>query len=204
MSEFDHRATKWDDFPIHRERSAAIAKALLTSGLVKKKQRLLDFGAGSGLLGEFLGPHCREMVLMDSSAGMVEVMRDKVIRNGWFTLEPLHHDLLVEPYQDCPFDGIVSQMVLHHIDDIPSLLLRFYEMLRPGGFLAIADLYPEDGSFHGEGFTGHLGFEPAVLITWLEEAGFEPISLEPCFTIRKEREERLLSFPLFLSLSKRK
>jgi ubiquinone/menaquinone biosynthesis C-methylase UbiE len=204
MSEFDSRAAKWDDFPVHIERSRAIARALLDSGLIKKNHRLLDFGAGSGLLGEFLGPHCREMVLMDSSAGMVEVMRDKVVRNGWINLEPIHHDLLVEPYLGCPFDGIVTQMVLHHIDDIPALLLRFSEMLRPGGFLAIADLYPEDGSFHGEGFTGHLGFGPAVLTAWLDEAGFEPISLEPCFTVRKPRGEQLLSFPLFLALAKRK
>ncbi len=204
MSEFDDRAANWDDFPVHIERSKAIAKALLATGVVKKDHRLLDFGAGSGLLGEFLGPHCREMVLMDNSAGMVEVMRDKVIRNGWFTLEPLHHDLLVEPYLDCPFDGIVTQMVLHHIDDIPSLLQRFYEMLRPDGFLAIADLYPEDGSFHGEGFTGHLGFEPAVLTAWLDEAGFELCSLEPCFSVRKQREGEELLFPLFLALARRK
>lgn len=204
MSDFDSRAAGWDANPMHRERAEAIVKALLATGVVKKTHRLLDFGAGSGLLGELLGPHCREMVLMDRSAGMVEVMRDKVVRNGWFTLEPLHHDLLVEPYLGCPFDGIVTQMVLHHIDDIPALLLRFCEMLRPGGFLAIADLYPEDGSFHGEGFTGHLGFETAVLTAWLDEAGFEPISLEPCFTVRKPRGEQLLSFPLFLALAKRK
>jgi 2-polyprenyl-3-methyl-5-hydroxy-6-metoxy-1,4-benzoquinol methylase len=204
MSDFDSRAADWDANPMHRERAEAIVKALLATGVVKKTHRLLDFGAGSGLLGELLGTLCREMVLMDSSAGMVEVMRDKVVRNGWINLEPIHHDLLVEAYLGCPFDGIVTQMVLHHIDDIPALLLRFSEMLRPGGFLAIADLYPEDGSFHGEGFTGHLGFEPAVLTAWLDEAGFEPISLEPCFTVRKPRGEQLLSFPLFLALAKRK
>ena len=49
-------------------------------------------------------------------------------------------------------------MVLHHVNDIEKIIGKFYRLLNPGGYLAIADLYEEDGSFHGDGFTGHKGF----------------------------------------------
>jgi hypothetical protein len=45
----------------------------------------------------------------------------------------------------------------------------FMSLLKPGGHLAIADLYTEDGSFHGDGFHGHKGFDPAILAAMLEK-----------------------------------
>ncbi len=32
------------------------------------------------------------------------------------------------------------------------ILEKFHDLLNPSGYLAIADLYPEDGSFHGLSF----------------------------------------------------
>ena len=66
-------------------------------------------------------------------------------------------------------------MVLHHIVSIQSLFERFYNMLLPGGFLAIADLFTEDGSFHGEGFDGHKGFDPEQLKVQLQKTGFKEV-----------------------------
>ena len=43
------------------------------------------------------------------------------------------------------------------------VLSAFAGMLVPGGYLGIADLEREDGSFHGADFDGHHGFErPAM------------------------------------------
>jgi hypothetical protein len=90
-------------------------------------------------------------------------------------------------------------MVFHHVEDIDGVLNKFYSFLNPGGFLAIADLYPEDGSFHGEGFTGHLGFDPEELSSKLSAHGFRDISYRECFVMKKvpdNGENR--EYPIFL------
>lgn len=204
MDDFSERAKEWDVNPMHRERSEAIAKDLLDAIPEPSSMRLLDFGAGSGILGELLAPHFKEVVMMDSAVGMVEVMKQKVVDRAWNNVVPVCCDLLAADYQAVPFDGIVTQMVLHHIEDVSALLLRFNHLLRVGGFLIIADLYPEDGSFHGEGFNGHLGFERTWLEQALKMAGFDPISIKPCYVIRRQREGKEQEYPVFLSISQKK
>ena len=64
------------------------------------------------------------------------------------------------------FDGIISSMTMHHINDVNSMFNRLYSLLPTGGFIAIADLETEDGSFHTED-TGvfHFGFTRAMIIS---------------------------------------
>jgi 2-polyprenyl-3-methyl-5-hydroxy-6-metoxy-1,4-benzoquinol methylase len=90
-------------------------------------------------------------------------------------------------------------MVLHHVNDIDNIFRKFYQMINPGGYLAIADLYPEDGSFHGEGFEGHKGFDTNIMADKLRGYGFGNISARKCFEINKkisEKESR--QFDVFL------
>jgi tRNA (cmo5U34)-methyltransferase len=97
-----------------------------------------------------------------------------------------------------------NQMVLHHIADIESIIKIFYNLLNPGGFLAIADLYTEDGSFHGEGFTGPKGFDPGELSNLLLKPGFENISQRQCFVINKKiSDTETKQFDVFLLIAQR-
>lgn len=57
------------------------------------------------------------------------------------------------------FDGIISAMALHHIKDTQHLLRTFTSHLHPGGFIALADLDREDGSFHTHGNEGVFHFD---------------------------------------------
>lgn len=45
-------------------------------------------------------------------------------------------------------------------------------MLNPGGYLCIADLEEEDGSFHEGKETVHNGLDPSFLARILSEKGF--------------------------------
>jgi len=90
-------------------------------------------------------------------------------------------------------------MVLHHILDIDLIVDKLGKMLNPKGYLAIADLYTEDGSFHGEGFTGHNGFDPNLLSSALKKVGFKNISHQECFIINRESQNGTKSrYPVFL------
>jgi hypothetical protein len=87
---------------------------------------------------------------------------------------------------------------MHHVADTEKTVNRFYNMLLPGGWLAIADLYSEDGSFHGEGFHGHNGFDAEKLQDTLQRAGFSRVSTRNCFVVKKMIKGELREYLLFL------
>lgn len=198
---FDSRARSWDSNPVHMERSGAIAEKILEMIPVDSRMRALEYGAGTGILGSMLATHFKEIVLMDSSKEMVEVMKEKMSANSIENLIPVVGDLEKEEYCGEQFDLIYSQMVFHHIDDIGFLLGKLYKLLKPGGYLAIADLYKEDGSFHGEGFSGHNGFDVDMLKTEIEMSGFSFYDIKQCFVMGKEISGVIKHYPIFLIVS---
>jgi len=116
----------------------------------------------------------------------------------------VNFDLEAEEYTDEKFDLIFTQMVLHHIGDTAKIIDRFYSLLNKGGHLVIADLYEEDGSFHGEGFEGHNGFNIDTLSEILRNNLFTEISHRTCFVIdRKISETESKKFEVFLMAAKR-
>jgi hypothetical protein len=73
-------------------------------------------------------------------------------------------------------------------------------MLKSGGFIAIADLDSEDGSFHSDD-TGvyHHGFDRDILKNIAKEAGFRDIQFETVSTIRKPHRD----FTVFLMVARK-
>lgn len=198
MSDFDSRARTWDENPIHMDRSQAIAAKMAELLQLNRNMKALEYGAGTGILSFLLHELLGEIVMMDSSAEMVKVMEEKVLKRNVNNLLPKLFNLEKEISSES-FDLIFNQMVLHHIADVPSIFEKFYKMILPGGFLAIADLYSEDGSFHGEGFDGHLGFDPEKLKVLLLAVGFKNIDFEECYTVTRRLEDGIAkSFPIFL------
>lgn len=198
MSNFDDRARTWDENPMHMERSIAIATKMEQMLPLEPQMKALEYGAGTGILSFLLSEKLDQIVMMDNSSEMVKVMGEKVSLRNTKNLFPVKFDLEHElPEQK--FDLIFSQMVLHHIADVQSIFGKFFNMILPGGYLAIADLYSEDGSFHGEGFDGHLGFDPEKLKVMLLGIGFKNIEYELCYTVvRQSADGATLSFPIFL------
>lgn len=204
MNNFDERAATWDQNPVNRERSEAIAKMIRQKIALTPEMVAMEYGAGTGTLSFMLKDQVKEIILMDNSIEMVKVMEEK-IRNGKVShLKPLFFNLETDDYMHHTFDLIFTQMVLHHVKDIKGIITKFYKLLKDGGYLVIADLYTEDGSFHGEGFDGHLGFDPDQLSDQLKEAGFKHAVHEPCYLLKKPTDqygER--EFALFLLIASR-
>lgn len=198
MSSFDNVARTWDENPVHLERSQAIARKMEELIPLSTNMNALELGAGTGILSFLLSDRLGHITMMDSSSEMVKVTEEKIQNRQISNLSAIYFDLEKE-MPNGSFDLIFNQMVLHHIENIDSIFSKFYSLLQKGGFLAIADLYSEDGSFHGEGFNGHLGFNPEQLSEKLNKTGFSNISYEQCFEVkRKISEEETRSFPVFL------
>ena len=135
---------------------------------------------------------------MDSSEGMIEATSEKIRMSGELHLFPILFDLEKKDYTEKKFDLIFSQMAMHHVKDIDSMMEKFYMMLYPQGKLVIADLYAEDGTFHDFAFDGHFGFNPLDLAAKAIKKGFSLRSIKKCYTIVRELPEGdVKKFPIF-------
>ena len=204
MSDFDEKARQWDRNPMHLERTRAVAREMLDRIPFDHSMKVLEFGAGTGLLSLFLKEHFAEITLMDTSAEMLKVAESKLTVGDHGKIRTLFFDLEKQEYTGGKFDIIFTQMVLHHIKDVEDILRKFSGMLRPGGYIAIADLYPEDGSFHDPGIEVHHGFDPEKLVRQVEACGFGNPVLRKCFVIKKETTAGSFSeYPVFLLTAKK-
>lgn len=197
---FDEKAATWDDDPGHVERATNVAGAIREALPLGPSVRLLEYGAGTGLVSQALRAAVGPVTMADTSAGMREVMKAKVDGGVIADATVSDMDLAARPVaKHDRFDLIVTVLTLHHIPELAPVLDNFAALLAPDGYLAIVDFDSEDGSFHGDGFDGHHGFDHDALTADLETAGFRNISFRPCdHVIRDERP-----YPMFLALASR-
>lgn len=208
MATFDERARDWDT-PARIARAAAVADAIRTAVPLDGSKRLIDVGAGTGLLGLALADDVGEVVLADPSAGMIEVATEKLGGLGVETIRAIRHDLVADPPPADGFDVAVSLLVLHHIEDTHAALAAIRELLVPGGAIALADLDSEDGSFHSADAEGihHRGFDRAAIASIARSAGFVDVHTRTATVIGEanaadERDDDG-TFPVFLLTGRR-
>ncbi len=194
--DFDARARTWDNDPMKTARALAVANAIRSRIPNLTGSSGFEYGCGTGLLSFALQPHLQQVTLADSSTGMLEVLREKIAASGIANMRPIQLDLTTDPLPEQRFDLIYSLMTFHHIPDTDTILRNLHALLRRPGYLCIADLDSEDGSFHGDEFSGHKGFDRHDLARRAEQAGFRNIGFSTVFEVRKGKPER--GYPVFL------
>ena len=197
MSSFDERAATWDDDPAKVERARAVAESIRESVRPSSSMRLLEYGAGTGLVSQDLAADVGPITLADPSAGMREVMRAKVA-NGALPDSTRIWDLDLSTGQvpDERFDLIATVMTLHHISDLTPVLAAFAHMLDDHGRLCVVDLVEEDGSFHGGGdLHAHNGFDTEDMARRLDAAGLADVSIHRTYDMVRDG----VTYPLFLA-----
>jgi len=193
MSRFDAAAPTWDKGDMRQRIAFETAETILRTIPLKSDMDLLDFGAGTGLLTYRLVPSVRSVTAVDTSPKMLEVLQSKSTPEH--TIKTVCGDITQVPLSET-FDGIISSMAMHHVEDTAAFLKTLHDHLRPGGFIAIADLDKEDGSFHGHGNEGvyHFGFDREALKETAEKHGFTNVRFETALTIEKPAG----NYPIFL------
>lgn len=201
MSEFDIKANDWDKNNVHLLRAREIANQLLEIIPFKPGMKVMEFGAGTALLSFMLEDLFTSVTLIDNSQEMIRICNEKIAQTKSNHIQAIKIDLETEYFED-KFDLIYTQMAFHHVADIGKMVHKLNHLLNDGGMLAIADLYPEDGSFHGEGFTGHLGFDPEWLSSLLGQSGFENVTFKECFVQKKiDSDGKQIEYPVFLMIA---
>lgn len=201
---FDGKARQWDENPVFRARAERIAQAMRARIPLDRTVTALDYGSGTGLLSFPLQDALGRITLMDSSAGMLAVAREKIAAQGLNHMTVRQVDLTADPPTDERYDLIYTSMTLHHIPDTDHILRVFHGLLKPGGWLAVADLDREDGSFHGPEVEVHHGFDRAELAARAEAAGFGEVVFDTVFAIDKTKDTGTRRYPVFLLTARRR
>lgn len=193
VDHFAHKSKSWDMNSKRVKNAKGIAELIVKNIKLDKSMELMDFGAGTGLLSYFIAPFVKKIVAVDNSPSMLVEFENKCDEFSCET-EVIEKDLSSETLER-EFDGIISSMTIHHLEDTSALFSKLYDMLNDGGFVAIADLDSEDGSFHSDN-TGvfHYGFDRHLLAQHAQEAGFKDITFSLASTISKPHAD----FTVFL------
>ena len=194
---FDAIAEDWDSDAEKVSRARVVAGAVAAAVPLGPRTRVLEYGAGTGLVSQALARRVGPLTLADSSAGMRAVMERKVAAGALPGARVWDLDLERQEPPAERFDVVVASLVLHHVHELDRVLSGFAALLAPGGRLCVADLDREDGTFHD--FDGHEGFDRAELAERLTAAGFADVAVEDCTELTKDG----VTYSVFLAVSSR-
>lgn len=204
MNHFDNKALIWDNNPQRIEMTQIIAEHIKKNIPLNKKINAFEYGAGTGLLSVLLSPDLNHILTADTSQGMLNVLENKIKENKISNLTAVNLDLTIKNPPSEKYNLIYSSMTLHHIEDINHIFNVFYSMLEPLGHLVIVDLVKEDGSFHGNDFTGHNGFDLLSLKNLMQKNNLHVIQEEIIFKMNKTTIDNVQKqYPIFILIAQK-
>jgi tRNA (cmo5U34)-methyltransferase len=198
--DFDQAAASWDQEPRRVRLAQEVARAIAQAVPLGPAMEVLDFGCGTGLLSLNLRHLVGRITGADTSRGMLRALEAKVAALGSSNVTTWHLDPQDNQTLPGSYDLIVSNMTLHHVEDVPGLLARLAAALKPGGHLALADLDPEQGQFHpDEAGVFHHGFERAWLRQQMRAVGLTQVQERTAAVMNKPARDGVpRDFSIFL------
>jgi ubiquinone/menaquinone biosynthesis C-methylase UbiE len=204
LSRFEKLAETWDADPAKRRRARVWARAVRKHIPEGGNAIAMEYGCGTGLLSCHLHTELKRIIMVDSSQGMLDILKAKIQAHDIPNMAPRRMDLTRDPLPEMKLDLLYTAMTLHHIRDIDAILKAFFSLLKEGGRLCIIDLDAEDGSFHGLSFDGHRGFHRQNLKARLRLVGFCRIRDRSVYSITKMNAGGIQKrFPLFLMTARK-
>ena len=196
---FEHKSKNWDMSSMRVRNAKEIADIILKNIDIPSSATIIDLGAGTGLLSYFIAPKVSRIIAIDNSPSMLQELNEKRQEFGC-DIDIVENDIL-KYNNSILFDGVISSMTIHHIKDTKALFLKLFNIIKVGGFIAIADLDSENGTFHSDN-TGvfHFGFDREFLGAIASEIGFVDIVFETANTIQKPHRD----FTVFTMIARKR
>jgi tRNA (cmo5U34)-methyltransferase len=188
---FDDVAREWDNNENRQKLASAVADAIMRNLHIEENTSVVDYGAGTGLVSLKLAQAAKHVTALDSSAGMVDFLLEKIEKNGISNISAEVFDIQDRDYKSAEkFDVLTCSMTLHHMSKVNKAAKGFFKMLKQGGYIAVADLMPEDGSFHdSHDGVSHAGFSEKALKKVFTKAGFVYLTYEKVFETERNGEK---------------
>jgi 2-polyprenyl-3-methyl-5-hydroxy-6-metoxy-1,4-benzoquinol methylase/RimJ/RimL family protein N-acetyltransferase len=176
-SEWDEFADGWDADEAARAYAAAAFESL--EALLEQQDvsvdgaRICDFGCGTGLLTERLAERATEVIAVDSSIKMLEVLQSKIDQHGWSNIRT-STSLSTTTGE---LDLIVCSSVCSFLDDYPVMARNLAALLLPGGRFVQWDWERDENEAGGHGLTR------SEITSALTAAGLEGVSAAVGFEV---------------------
>lgn len=191
VDRFNKLAQQWDSKPQRVEGALTFVDEIIKNIPNDISNfNLLDYGCGSGLVSFGFSNKVHSITGMDNSVGMLEVYNQKASNLQFKNIKSILHNIDDQDLDINSFDLIVTNMTMHHIQSTESFIKKISNSLTKGGYLAIADLEIEDGTFHScnEGVV-HFGFDSDKIKEIFEKNGLKIIVDKTLQTISKPHKD---------------
>lgn len=172
---FDKVASDWDnmrnDFFPEDVRIEAYKAANIEAG-----KTAADIGAGTGFISEGLLKQNINVIAVDQSEEMLNLLKNKFSSYG--NLKCIQGTDNKLPIQDNEVDYVFANMFLHHVKEPIIAIKEMARILKPGGKLVITDLDEHNFEFlKTEQYDVWMGFDRKQVAQWFEYAGLKNISV---------------------------
>lgn len=205
---FDAIAADWDSDPAHIQQSGRVADAIAQAVVLRPGMRVLDYGAGTGLVSQALLERepGLQAVVADPSRGMREQLMAKVA-DGRLPADTQVWDVNLDAtplaHSQCAgerFDLVFSSNVLHHVQNMDRVLGDFAALAGDGCHVAISEIErPADADLSEPGsFAGHHGFLRQEIVQRVRAAGLTGVVTTEAGTLTKEGD----TFAVFLTVGR--
>lgn len=142
------RPKDWNEHVENLEQMASTAAFqtlrdnILELALLRPEDRVLDIGAGTGLLTLAAAPCAARVIALDISPAMCRHLQDKLERLEVGNAEVIVANATRLPLGDASLDVVISNYCFHHLADPDKrrALDEIERVLRPGGRLVFADM----------------------------------------------------------------
>lgn len=167
---------------------AAYLSAL--ASLIPFRDLAVDAGTGDGALLELLAPIFEQVIALDRSEAQLELAEERAKRRGFSNIEFICGEMngpeIQKALRGAGADAVFAARVLHHAAAPAKAVKALASMVRPpgpsnpiGGCLCILDYEAhEDQALREKQADLWLGFEPADLRRYAENAGLVDIELQ--------------------------
>ena len=118
---------------------------LIESLRLQPRWRILDLGAGGGVVAAALATHIQEgeLILLDPQSNMLKRARQRVTPRAGVSVALLAAVAEHVPLRSASVDLVLLVTVLGEVDDAAVAMQEVHRVLRPGGVLSISEHLPD-------------------------------------------------------------
>jgi len=102
---------------------------------LNKDDSILDFGCGTGLIAIGLAGNVKNILAIDTSSALIEIAKNNTSERNIKNIEHSCSSLFDQQYKDNSFDAILVLYIFHLLEDLPSVMKRLHQLLKPEGIV---------------------------------------------------------------------
>lgn len=177
---FDEIAGNWDEMQQQFFSNGVREKVFEVAGISvggQESKVAADIGAGTGYVTEGLLEKGVEVIAVDQSGQMLDLLFQKLGNKG--VIKCVQADGNDIPLADDSVDFVFANMYLHHVVSPVLAIKEMYRILKKEGKLLISDLACHNYDFLvTEQHDIWKGFSRENMMTWLKAAGFSLVEIQ--------------------------